>query len=151
MVSWNTNNTEYLNTSISVFDENKKQKLVISTILGSQNYLFPIAYRLMHMTAFFEYAYIVYLILALFSCTIQRGFDCYNQALFLGQQDGAVHVIYAYHSDDPLSDVDIPKHQVRGSRSLNLLENLLKKPKLPNDLQYFEIRTDVSLYQCKVF
>ncbi|KAK3703839.1 hypothetical protein QZH41_012444, partial [Actinostola sp. cb2023] len=73
-------------------------------------------------------------------------------------EDGTLRLVYAYHKDDPTSDTNIPKHSVRGSRSLMLLNVLTKKPSLPADVKHFDLRVNVSwisnkdtTYYCKPF
>ncbi|KAK3701369.1 hypothetical protein QZH41_008747 [Actinostola sp. cb2023] len=72
-------------------------------------------------------------------------------------EQGTVRVVYAYHENDPTSETNIPKHAVRGSRSLILLNVLTKKPSLPSDIKHFDIRVNTSLsnkrttYYCKPF
>ena len=53
-------------------------------------------------------------------------------------QEATNKLIFAYHSRDPSSPDDIPQHEVRGARSVMLL-NAQKAPKLPDNLQYFDI------------
>lgn len=52
-------------------------------------------------------------------------------------QEGTSKVIYAYHPSDPRSPD--PKHTVKGSRSLMLLNTGKNEPNLPANLTFLDI------------
>ncbi|KAL9974729.1 hypothetical protein ACROYT_G011808 [Oculina patagonica] len=54
-------------------------------------------------------------------------------------REGTTKLIYAFHSDDPSSENDIPPHDFksRGARSKFLLNGAEKVPKLPDDTKSF--------------
>lgn len=73
---------------------------------------------------------------------------CLFAYIFLSRilQEGTVRVVYAYHTDDPTSEKDLPQHSVRGAGSLVLLNILTSIPSVPKNTSYFELRqNDVSI------
>ena len=54
-------------------------------------------------------------------------------------QEGTSKVIYAYHPSDPRSPDYFPKHTVKGSRSLMLLNTGKNEPNLPANLTFLDI------------
>ena len=42
-------------------------------------------------------------------------------------QHGATKVVFAYHTDDPVSETDIKHHVFRGARSILLLNSMDKR------------------------
>jgi len=73
-------------------------------------------------------------------------------------EEGTSKVIYAYHPSDPRSPDYFPKHTVKGSRSLMLLNTGKNEPNLPANMTFLDIlnnQTKVpaveTTYWCKVF
>lgn len=54
-------------------------------------------------------------------------------------QEGTSKVIYAYHPSDPRSPDYFPKHTVKGSRSLMLLNTGKNEPNLPANVTFLDI------------
>ncbi|KAJ7374553.1 DBH-like monooxygenase protein 1 [Desmophyllum pertusum] len=54
-------------------------------------------------------------------------------------QEGTTKLIYAFHTDDPSSENDIPQHdpKSKGARSTYLLNSVENVPKLPDDTKTF--------------
>lgn len=75
-------------------------------------------------------------------------------------EPGTTKVIYAYHPNDPSSEDAIPQHSPsnRGPRSLFLLNSAKKRPTLPADTKFFDVRHNetaipkqATSYICRVF
>ncbi|KAH3863954.1 DBH-like monooxygenase protein 1 homolog [Dreissena polymorpha] len=73
--------------------------------------------------------------------------------------DDTVHLLYAYHPDDPADDNNIPFHGSRrhGSKSISLTTKMTP-PELPSDVQYIDwmngkvlVPNKETYYRCKTF
>ncbi|XP_031575456.1 DBH-like monooxygenase protein 1 homolog, partial [Actinia tenebrosa] len=73
-------------------------------------------------------------------------------------EEGTVRVVYAYHTNDPTSEENIPQHSVRGAASLVLLNVFTSKPSIPQNTPHFDLRQNDTVvpdsdttYFCKSY
>ena len=69
-------------------------------------------------------------------------YHCVSFVFLCQAQGDTVHIIYCYHVDDPLDNIDIQLHNVRGSYTVNLFGQLHQKPALSNDTQFLDVRNN---------
>ena len=55
-------------------------------------------------------------------------------------QEGTTKVVFAYHTDDPKSEMSLQQHVFRGSRSILLLNNFDRKSHNEKNWKYFDLR-----------
>ena len=69
-------------------------------------------------------------------------FSLINTAFAVVLQGGTPKLIYAFHTDDPNSEDDIPMHDINrmGARSVFLLNTFENVPELPVDAESFDFK-----------
>ena len=54
-------------------------------------------------------------------------------------QGDTTHLIYSYHTEDPIDNEQFSQHQFQGSFTINLFGQPESVPSLPDDVQSFKI------------
>ena len=54
-------------------------------------------------------------------------------------QGDTTHLIYSYHTEDPVDNEQFSLHQFQGSKTINLFGQPESIASLPSDVQYFDI------------
>ena len=57
-------------------------------------------------------------------------------------QEGTTKVVFASNPTDPNSPMDLLQHNVRGQRSLMLMNSWRGSASLPKDMKYFDVTLD---------